>query len=324
MKNSRVKILAPLGRYFTGNKINQTIVNSCIKHLPAVSDDLVSTNWAQLRQAPCSPGRAGLPDLPNEGARCAPQAPLHKGTEHIMVTGGTLRYISLLCRRTCITAWALPFYFHHIVVVFFPLFPNIGEVHRCRAPPSFCTSHSSLLAPHLQCPRVWQQHSPYKPSVSSNNWSYSEQTQTALPIPSVTRELLLFFPHLVMQTRHPGFIMWLLWAKSSSECRFRHSPASSTCGSHPPWPTPGVGVKLGNTQCTISIDCCELWKCFYHALSQGNVAVFLLTVGRSATHTVVFAQLYVRGKCYGVHPFIVQIRSLQDHSLCPGKHCHTL
>ncbi|OXB66220.1 hypothetical protein ASZ78_000645 [Callipepla squamata] len=41
-------------------------------------------------------------------------------------------------------------------------------------------------------------------------------------------------------------------------------------------------------------------------------------VGRSATHTVVFAQLYIHGKCYGVHPFIVQIRSLQDHSLCPG------
>lgn len=41
-------------------------------------------------------------------------------------------------------------------------------------------------------------------------------------------------------------------------------------------------------------------------------------MGRSATHTVVFAQLYIHGKCYGVHPFIVQIRSLQDHSLCPG------
>ncbi|POI34990.1 hypothetical protein CIB84_001256 [Bambusicola thoracicus] len=41
-------------------------------------------------------------------------------------------------------------------------------------------------------------------------------------------------------------------------------------------------------------------------------------VGRSATHAVVFAQLYIHGKCYGVHPFIVQIRSLQDHSLCPG------
>uniref|UniRef100_A0A8C2YEP2 Acyl-coenzyme A oxidase n=1 Tax=Coturnix japonica TaxID=93934 RepID=A0A8C2YEP2_COTJA len=41
-------------------------------------------------------------------------------------------------------------------------------------------------------------------------------------------------------------------------------------------------------------------------------------MGRSATHTVVFAQLYIHGKCYGVHPFIVQIRSLQDHSPCPG------
>ncbi|NWI62927.1 ACOX2 oxidase, partial [Todus mexicanus] len=41
-------------------------------------------------------------------------------------------------------------------------------------------------------------------------------------------------------------------------------------------------------------------------------------MGRSATHTVAFAQLYVQGKCYGVHPFIVQLRSLWDHSLCPG------
>ncbi|XP_009984459.1 PREDICTED: peroxisomal acyl-coenzyme A oxidase 2 [Tauraco erythrolophus] len=41
-------------------------------------------------------------------------------------------------------------------------------------------------------------------------------------------------------------------------------------------------------------------------------------MGRSATHSLVFGQLYIHGKCYGVHPFIVQIRSLQDHSLCPG------
>ncbi|XP_019392295.1 PREDICTED: peroxisomal acyl-coenzyme A oxidase 2 isoform X1 [Crocodylus porosus] len=41
-------------------------------------------------------------------------------------------------------------------------------------------------------------------------------------------------------------------------------------------------------------------------------------LGRSATHTVVFAQLYIKGKCYGVHPFIVQIRSLHDHSPAPG------
>ncbi|XP_048345795.1 peroxisomal acyl-coenzyme A oxidase 2-like [Sphaerodactylus townsendi] len=41
-------------------------------------------------------------------------------------------------------------------------------------------------------------------------------------------------------------------------------------------------------------------------------------LGRTATHAVVFAQLYIKGKCYGIHPFIVQIRSLQDHSPAPG------
>ncbi|ETE63784.1 Peroxisomal acyl-coenzyme A oxidase 2 [Ophiophagus hannah] len=40
-------------------------------------------------------------------------------------------------------------------------------------------------------------------------------------------------------------------------------------------------------------------------------------LGRTATHAVVFAQLYLKGSCYGMHPFIVQIRSLRDHS--PGQ-----
>ncbi|XP_073206996.1 peroxisomal acyl-coenzyme A oxidase 2 isoform X3 [Lepidochelys kempii] len=41
-------------------------------------------------------------------------------------------------------------------------------------------------------------------------------------------------------------------------------------------------------------------------------------LGRSATHAVVFAQLYIKGKCYGLHAFILQIRSLCDHSPVPG------
>ncbi|XP_048345794.1 peroxisomal acyl-coenzyme A oxidase 2-like isoform X2 [Sphaerodactylus townsendi] len=41
-------------------------------------------------------------------------------------------------------------------------------------------------------------------------------------------------------------------------------------------------------------------------------------LGRTATHAVVFAQLYIKGKCYGIHPFVMQIRSLQDHSPAPG------
>ncbi|XP_026577428.1 peroxisomal acyl-coenzyme A oxidase 2 [Pseudonaja textilis] len=41
-------------------------------------------------------------------------------------------------------------------------------------------------------------------------------------------------------------------------------------------------------------------------------------LGRTATHAVVFAQLYLKGHCYGMHPFIVQIRSLRDHSPSQG------
>ncbi|KAM6467841.1 peroxisomal acyl-coenzyme A oxidase 2 [Liasis olivaceus] len=41
-------------------------------------------------------------------------------------------------------------------------------------------------------------------------------------------------------------------------------------------------------------------------------------LGRSATHAVVFAQLYLKEHCYGMHPFIVQIRSLRDHSQAQG------
>ncbi|XP_061474753.1 peroxisomal acyl-coenzyme A oxidase 2 [Rhineura floridana] len=41
-------------------------------------------------------------------------------------------------------------------------------------------------------------------------------------------------------------------------------------------------------------------------------------LGRTATHAVVFAQLYLKGKSYGMHPFVVHIRSLRDHSLAPG------
>ncbi|PVU92755.1 hypothetical protein BB559_003616 [Furculomyces boomerangus] len=42
------------------------------------------------------------------------------------------------------------------------------------------------------------------------------------------------------------------------------------------------------------------------------------TLGVSATHASVMAQLIIKGKNYGVFPIIVQVRSLVDHSLLPG------
>jgi len=41
-------------------------------------------------------------------------------------------------------------------------------------------------------------------------------------------------------------------------------------------------------------------------------------IGQTSTHCVTFAQLLLDGKIYGVHAFIVPIRSLEDHSPLPG------
>ena len=41
--------------------------------------------------------------------------------------------------------------------------------------------------------------------------------------------------------------------------------------------------------------------------------------GLTATYGVVMANLIIQGKPYGMHPFLVHLRSLQDHTLLPGR-----
>ena len=41
-------------------------------------------------------------------------------------------------------------------------------------------------------------------------------------------------------------------------------------------------------------------------------------LGKTTNHCVVMAQLYTQGKCHGIHTFMVQIRSMEDHSVMPG------
>ncbi|KAJ8926828.1 hypothetical protein NQ314_020678 [Rhamnusium bicolor] len=41
-------------------------------------------------------------------------------------------------------------------------------------------------------------------------------------------------------------------------------------------------------------------------------------LGHSANYAVVVAQLYARGKCHGIHPFIVQLRDQETHEPLPG------
>lgn len=40
--------------------------------------------------------------------------------------------------------------------------------------------------------------------------------------------------------------------------------------------------------------------------------------GQTANMAVIWAQLYIDGKCYGVHAYIVPIRDPQSHKLLPG------
>ena len=43
------------------------------------------------------------------------------------------------------------------------------------------------------------------------------------------------------------------------------------------------------------------------------------TVGHTATHAVVAARLITKCKDHGIHMFLVQLRSLEDHKPLPGK-----
>lgn len=45
---------------------------------------------------------------------------------------------------------------------------------------------------------------------------------------------------------------------------------------------------------------------------------FLFSVGNTANHCIVVAQLYTKGQCHGTHPFIVPIRDLDTHEPLPG------
>lgn len=45
---------------------------------------------------------------------------------------------------------------------------------------------------------------------------------------------------------------------------------------------------------------------------------FIGGLGKSANHVILMAKLILNGEDKGLHPFMVQIRSLSDHSPLPG------
>lgn len=61
------------------------------------------------------------------------------------------------------------------------------------------------------------------------------------------------------------------------------------------------------------------WGTAGHRSPYEAPLIFLPSVGRSATHALVLAQLTCAGARQGMHAFIVPIRSLQDHTPLPGE-----
>lgn len=49
-----------------------------------------------------------------------------------------------------------------------------------------------------------------------------------------------------------------------------------------------------------------------------SMPYILLTVGNTANYCIVIAQLYIKGECYGIHSFIVQVRDEDTHMPLPG------
>lgn len=48
----------------------------------------------------------------------------------------------------------------------------------------------------------------------------------------------------------------------------------------------------------------------------------MLSVGHTANYAIVVAQLYTKGECRGIHPFIVQLRDENTHEPLPGMSLH--
>lgn len=42
-------------------------------------------------------------------------------------------------------------------------------------------------------------------------------------------------------------------------------------------------------------------------------------MGHTCNYAVVVAQLYTKGQCHGIHPFIVQLRDEETHMPLPGE-----
>lgn len=80
---------------------------------------------------------------------------------------------------------------------------------------------------------------------------------------------------------------------------------------------------------TLLIECSVIFNISFSSslvLSFENVRMVVhsplvlvdAAVGKTSNHAIVLAQLYTKGKCYGLHAFIVPLREMGTHKPLPG------
>ncbi|KAJ1951341.1 hypothetical protein EC988_004072 [Linderina pennispora] len=79
----------------------------------------------------------------------------------------------------------------------------------------------------------------------------------------------------------------------------------------------GHGSNLSGLETTATLDkATDEWV--INSPTASAAKYWIGALGKTCTHAAVVAQLIIDGKSYGAHPFLVPIRSLDDHTLLPG------
>ncbi|KAI8322608.1 acyl-CoA oxidase [Martensiomyces pterosporus] len=101
---------------------------------------------------------------------------------------------------------------------------------------------------------------------------------------------------------------WACWGSDAESMRLLGCYAQTELGH---------GSNLSKLETTATLDrATDEWV--INSPTRSSAKFWIGALGKTCTHAAVVAQLVIDGKPYGAHPFLVPIRSLEDHTLLPG------
>ena len=110
--------------------------------------------------------------------------------------------------------------------------------------------------------------------------------------------------------------LWALMRKQNSVMVGNGNSCENECGSVIGyWIDSGTNLRKLETTATYDSSTQEF---VLHSPTVTATKWWPGCLGKSSNHAVVVAQLWTQGKCYGPHPFIVQLRHMDTHQPLPG------